>query len=132
RGTARRARPRLAAVARGAGYARGSPRADRCSRFEPLRMAEHAQLGDVAAKEERRRPVGDDPQLPSEQWQLVEVIRPRDEPAGKPAEEGSGDLRDALVAAERRHLTEHAVPIRLRLARQVLRESPRLAQRVLA
>src|SRR5437868_7153295 len=53
---------------------------------EPLRMAEHAQLGDVALEEERDRPVRDDAQLPGAQRQLVEVVRPRDPPAEEAAE----------------------------------------------
>ena len=76
------------------------------------------ELGDVAAEEERDRPVGDDAQLPREQRQLVEVVRPRDEPAGEAAEPAAEHVGDALVAAERRDLAEHPVAVRLRLARR--------------
>src|SRR5947208_9458251 len=64
---------------------------------EPLGMAEHAQLGDVALEEQRHCPVRDDAQLPREQRQLVEVVRPRDPPAEKAAELESHKLGDSLV-----------------------------------
>src|SRR5436190_7999371 len=81
-----------------------------------LRVPEHPELGDVAAEEERRRPVGDDAQLPREERELVQVVRPRDEPAGEAAQPQAEDVRDPLVAAERRHLAEHPVAVRARLA----------------
>ena len=96
------------------------------------RMAEHRELDDVAAEEERHRPVDDDAELSGEQRQLVQVVRPRDEPAGKAPEVDARKLGDPLEAAERRDLAEHPVPVRLPVAGQVLRESARLAQRVLA
>ena len=95
-------------------------------------MAEHRELGDVAAEEERDRPVGDDAELPGEERQLVEVVRPRDEPADEAAKAEAEDVRDPLVAPEGRHLAEHAVAVRLRARPEVLREPPGLAQRVLA
>jgi hypothetical protein len=49
-------------------------------------MTQHVELGDVPAKEERRRPVHDDPQLPGQERELVEVVRPGDEPADEAAE----------------------------------------------
>ncbi len=48
---------------------------------EPRRMAEHPELGDVAAEEERHGPVGYDAELSRDQRQLVQVVRPRHEPA---------------------------------------------------
>ena len=48
--------------------------------------------------------------------QLVQVVRPRDEPAGESPEVHPGYLRDALEAAECRDLAEHAVAVRLRVA----------------
>src|ERR671914_2795881 len=92
-------------------------------------VAEHAQLGDVPPEEERDRPVGDDAELPREERELVQVIRPRHEPAGKAAEPHAEDVGDSPVAAERCHLAQHAVPVRLSLARQVLREPARLPER---
>ena len=50
----------------------------------------------------------------------------------EPAEPDAGKLGDPLVAAERRHLPEHAVAVRPRLADEVLREPARLPERVLA
>src|SRR6188472_1621898 len=98
---------------------------------EPSRVSEHAQLGDVAAEEEGDRPVGDDPELPGEKWELVEVVRPRDEPADEAAERNAEDERDSLVPAERSHLPERAVPVPLGSASEVLREPACLAQCVL-
>src|SRR5262249_49202537 len=57
---------------------------------------------------------------------------PGHEPTGEAAQECAGDLRDALVPPERRDLAEHAVLVRVPRAGQVLREPPRLPQRVLA
>jgi hypothetical protein len=48
-------------------------------------VAERAELDDVAAEEEGDRPVGDDTDLPREEWELVEVIRPGAEPAEEPS-----------------------------------------------
>src|SRR5919204_550887 len=73
-----------------------------------LRVPEHPELGDVAAEEERRRPVGDDAKLPREERKLVQVVRPRDEPAWKAAQPHAEDVGDPFVAAERRHLTQRA------------------------
>ena len=70
-------------------------------------MAEHRELDDVAAEEERDGPVDDDAQLPREQRELVQVVRPRDEPAGEAPEVQAGDLGDALEVPERRDLAEH-------------------------
>src|SRR5437763_10690631 len=99
--------------------------------LKSLRVSERAELGDVAAEEERRRPVGHDAQLPGQQRQLVEVVRPRDEPAGEAAQVEAEHVRDPLVAAERGDLAEHAVAIRLQLAAEVLREPAGLAESVL-
>ena len=49
-----------------------------------------------------------------QQRQLVEVVRARDEPAGEAAQAQPEHVRDPLVAAERRHLAEHPVAVRLR------------------
>src|SRR5712691_6416166 len=89
---------------------------------DPARVPEHPELGDVAAEEERGRPVGDDAQLPGEERQLVQVVRPRHEPAEESAEAQAHDVGDALVAAERGDLAEHAVTIRHRCSLQVARE----------
>src|SRR5919205_627369 len=97
-----------------------------------LRVAEHPELGDVAAEEERGRPVGDDAQLPREERELVQVVRPRDEPAWEAAQAQAEHVRDPLVATERRHLAEHPVAVGARLAAQVLRQAARLPERVLA
>ena len=78
------------------------------------------------------RPVGDDAELPREQRQLVQVVRPRHPPAEEPAQGQAHHLGDALVPAERGHLAHHPVAVRLRVAPEVLREPPRLAERVLA
>src|SRR5262249_61904193 len=64
---------------------------------EPARVTEHPELRDVAAEEQRHRPVGDDAQLPGDQRQLVEVVRPRGPPAAEAAEVEAEHLRDALV-----------------------------------
>src|SRR5437588_7010124 len=90
---------------------------------ESLRVAEHPELGDVAAEEERGRPVGDHAQLPREERELVQVVRAGDEPAGEAAQADPQDVRDPLVAAERRHLAEHPVVVRTRLAADVLRQA---------
>src|SRR5439155_141098 len=73
----------------------------------------------------------DDVQLPARQRQLIQVVRPRDEPGREAAQPQAEHVRDALVAAEGRDLAEHPVPVGLRLAGQVLREAARLAERVL-
>ena len=73
----------------------------------------------------------DHAQLPREERQLVEVVRPRDEPAEEAGEAEAEHVGDALVAAERGHLAEHAVAVRLRLAGEVLGEAAGLAERVL-
>ena len=75
------------------------------------------ELGDVAAEEERDGPVGDDTRASAmSSGQLVEVVRPRDEPAEEAAEAEAEDVGDPLVAAERRHLAEHPVAVGLRVA----------------
>src|SRR5438132_7386904 len=104
----------------------------KASRIESLRLTEHSELGDVPPEEERRSPIGDDAQLSRQQRQLVEVVRPRNEPAGEAAEEKTGNLRDPFVASERRDLAEHAIPVWPRLAGDVLHEPACLAKRVLA
>src|SRR5919108_1254433 len=96
-----------------------------------LGVAEHPELGDVAAEEERGRPVGDDAQLPRQERELVQVVRAGDEPAGEAAQVDPEHVRDPLVAAERRDLAEHPVAVRTRLAAEVLGEAARLAERVL-
>src|SRR5213596_948363 len=97
---------------------------------ERVRVAEHGELGDVAAKDEADRPVGDDAQLPREERELVQVVRPRDEPADETAETEPEHVGDSLVAAEGGHLAEHAVAVWLRLALDVLGQAPGLAERV--
>src|SRR5919108_6596855 len=91
-----------------------------------LRVAEHPELGDVAAEEERGRPVGDDAQLSRQERELVQVVRAGDEPAREAAQAEAEDVRDSLVAAERRHLAEHPVAIGPWLAVEVLRQPARL------
>ena len=49
-------------------------------------MAEHRELGDVPAEEERGRPVDDDPELAREERKLEEVVAAGDEPAGEAPE----------------------------------------------
>src|SRR5215212_8877118 len=99
---------------------------------ESLSVPEHRELGDVAPEEERGRPVGDDAQLPGEEGQLVEVVRPGDEPAEEAREPEAHHIGDPLVASECRNLAEHAVAVRLPLALEVLRQSAGLAQGMLA
>src|SRR5438105_916866 len=95
-------------------------------------MPEPAQLRDVAPEEQADGPVGDDAQLPGEERQLVEVIRPREEPAREAAHaQAERAFQDALVAPEGRSLAEHPVPVGLQLAGEVLREASRLTERVL-
>src|SRR2546429_3623798 len=94
-------------------------------------MAEHPELGDVAAEEEGDGPAGHDPQLPGEKGQLVEVVRAGHEPAEEAGQAQVEHGSDALVAAESRDLAERAVAVRLRLAGQVLRESAGLPERML-
>jgi hypothetical protein len=65
-------------------------------------MAEPAQLGDVAAEEECDRPVDDDAELPREERKLVEVVRPRHEPAEESAWVHAEDGRDPLVVPDAR------------------------------
>src|SRR5437588_6228391 len=84
-----------------------------------LRVAEHPELGDVAAEEERGRPVRDDAQLPRQERELVQVICAGDEPARKAAQADAEHVGDSLVAAKRRHLAEHPVAVRARLAAEV-------------
>src|SRR5512132_3658856 len=100
-------------------------------RIESVWVAEHRELDDVAAEEERGRPVGDDAQLPREERQLVKVVRPRDEPAEEAGEAEADHVGDALVTAERGHLAEHSVAVGLPLADEVLGEAAGLAERVL-
>src|SRR3954471_16841090 len=95
-------------------------------------MPEHPELDDVAPEEERDRPVDDDTKPSLGERQLVEVIAPRHEPTGEAAQAQAHHVGDALVAAERRDLAQHAVVVRLRSACDVLREAPRLTQRMLA
>src|SRR6185503_11583509 len=93
----------------------------------PAGAAEHRELGDVAAEEETDGPVADHAELPPDERQLVEVVRPRDEPADE-----AEDVGDPFVPAEGGHLAEHAVAVGLRLAAEVLRQAPGLAEGVLA
>src|SRR5688500_14251305 len=86
---------------------------------EAARMPEPAELGDVAAEEERDRPVDDDAYLPGQDGELQEVVRAREEPAGEAAQRDAQHVCDALVAAERRNLAEHAVAVRLHVAGEV-------------
>jgi len=94
-------------------------------------MTEHAELGDVALEEECDRPIGDHAQLSREQRELVEVVRPRDEPTEEAAELEAQHLGDALAPAQGRDLAEHPVAVGLRVAAQVLRQPTGLAERVL-
>jgi uncharacterized membrane protein len=97
-----------------------SSQANLGSLAQPARVAEPRELGDVAPEEERGRPVGDDAELSHQERQLDEVVRAGDEPCRKAAQPQAEHVGDALVPAERRHLTEHPVRVRLRLADQVL------------
>src|SRR3954454_19013687 len=106
-------------------YARASS-----SRIEAFRVPEHRELRDVAPEEERGRPVGHHAQLSREEWQLVEVVRPRDEPAEEAGEAQADHVGDPLVAAERSHLAEHPVAVRLWLAREGFWPPGRLAPRL--
>ena len=45
--------------------------------------------------------------------QLVQVVRPRHEPAGEAPQVEARNLGDPLEAAERRDLAEHPVPVGL-------------------
>src|SRR5436190_24378933 len=104
----------------------------RCSVIaETPRMAEHPELGDVAAEEEGDGPVGHDAQFSGEERQLVEVVRAGHEPAEEAGQAQIEHGGNALVAAERRDLSERAVAVRLRLSGPVLREAAGLAERVL-
>src|SRR3954447_21364559 len=102
------------------------------SSAELLGMAELAELGDVAAEEERDRPVDDYSELSLDERELVQVVRPRHPPAEEAVQVEAEHLRDALVPAEGRDLAEHAVAVRLRGPGQVLREPARLTEGVLA
>src|SRR6188474_219153 len=57
----------------------------------PARASEHRELGDVAAEEQRNGPVGDHPQFSRDERELVEVVRPRDEPADEAPEAEAED-----------------------------------------
>src|SRR5947208_6520412 len=93
--------------------------------LKSLRVSERAELGDVAAEEERGRPVGDDAQLPGQERQLVEVVGPRHPPAGEARQLEAEHVRDAAVAAECCDLAEHPVPVRPPLvAGEVASEAP--------
>ena len=99
---------------------------------EAAGVAKHGELGDVPAEAERDGPVGDDPQLSRRERELIEVVCPRREPAEEAAEAEPEHVADPLVAPQRRHHPAHAVAIRPRRPLQVLRQSPRLAEGVLA
>src|SRR3954469_1618871 len=105
------------------------------ARWSPIaeapRVAEHRELGDVAAEEERGRPVGYNAQLPREQGQLVEVVAAGHEPADEAGEPCTGDVGDSLVPAERGALAEHPVAVGANLPCDVLREPACLPQGVL-
>src|SRR2546422_8330973 len=105
---------------------------ERPALLEPCRMPEHPELGEIAAEEEGDGPIDDDAELPLRQRQLVQVIAPCDEPAEEAAEPEAEHVGDALVAAERRHLPEHPVAVRLRVTPEVLRKPAGLAEGVLA
>src|SRR2546423_10493656 len=94
-------------------------------------MAEHSELGDVAAEEERDRPVDHDAELSREERELVEVVAAGDEPAREAGEPQAEHVGDALVAAECRHLPEHPIAVGLWLACEVLGQAASLAQGVL-
>src|SRR5512132_258658 len=98
---------------------------------EPPRMPEHAQLGDVPPEQERHGPVRHDAKLPREERQLIEVVRPRHEPADEPAQRHAEDECDSLVAAERGDLAEHAEAVWLRVSAQILHEASGLSKRML-
>src|SRR5437588_1247195 len=85
-------------------------------------------LHDVAAEPQRDRPVADDPQLPREQRQLVQVVAARHEPAREPAQPQPEYVGDALVPPERCHLPEHAVAIRARTPPEIARQPPSLPE----
>src|SRR3712207_7531475 len=63
---------------------------------------------DVAPEEEGNRPVGHDARLPRQERQLVEVVRPRDEPAREAAEGHAEHVRDALDRKSTRLNSSHA------------------------
>src|SRR5262245_15579465 len=117
-------------------YSTGSPQRNIGSNLALLladgpRVAQHPQFGDVAAEQERDRPVRDDAQLAGHERKLVQVVRSRDEPAGEAAQAQAKDVGDPAVAAERRHLSEHAIAVGLGVAAQVPGEASGLAERVL-
>ena len=95
-------------------------------------MPEAAELDNVSTEEQRDCPVGDDAQLPREERQLLEVVPAGGEPAGESAEEEAQHVRHPAVAAERRHLAEHPVAVRLRRPGEISGEPARLAEGVLA
>src|SRR3954453_10542645 len=100
--------------------------------LQTMRMSENRELDDVAFEEQGDRPVDDHAELPGDERELVEVVRPRHEPPGETAEPYAEDVGDALVPAEGRDLPEHPVAVRLGVPGEGLRETPRLARRVLA
>src|SRR5439155_10068138 len=100
-------------------------------RLQSLRMTGPAELDDVSLEEQGDGPVDDDPELPREERELIQVIAPRHDPAEEATETEAEHVGDALVAAERRHLAEHPVAVGLRVAQQVLRQPARLAERML-
>ena len=97
-----------------------------------MAAAEHRELGDVAPEEERHRPVDDDAELPRQQGELVQVIRPADEPAEEAAEAKSHHVGDSLVPAECGHLAQHPVAVGAHVATKVLGQPAGLAKGVLA
>src|SRR3954451_5717343 len=70
--------------------------------IETLRVSEAAELREVAAEEERYRPVDDHARPALRQRELVQVVCPRHEPAREAAESDAEDIGNALVASERR------------------------------
>src|SRR5438094_447080 len=96
-----------------------------------LRVPEHPELGDVAAEEERGRPVGDDAQLPGEERVgpdavtagEEDVVRPRflERRADADVDAAAGELARRIVAEPprdlrqdlRRRVHEHPVLPRL-------------------
>src|SRR2546430_8588872 len=94
---------------------------------EPARMPEHSELRDVASEQERDGPVDDDSELSREEGELVEVVRPGDEPAGEAAQWQAEHEGDAFVSPQRRDLAEGPVSVRLGATGQGLHEATSLA-----
>ena len=100
--------------------------------MQPARMAERAELGDVAAKEHRHRPVGHDTHPSGQERQLEQVADLVANQPGKPRSRIPEDLGDALGPSERRAHADHPVRVWLDVAGEVLRQPARLPEGVLA